>query len=90
MMLVMMFALSQAEGYIKEISRFSRSRLVVGGSCPASCHCHCLQKWDGCTSWKYLDCGEGRLWPLLVLCLLQFLVPPVNSQDCRKGIFTGE
>lgn len=89
MMLVMIFALSQAKDNIKKISHFSKSRLVAGGSCPASCHCHCPQKWGGCTSWRYIHCGEWRLWPL-VLCLLQFLMPPIYSQGCRMGIFSGK
>lgn len=36
-MLVMIFALSQAKGNIKEISHFPKSRLVAGGGGVLSC-----------------------------------------------------
>lgn len=50
MMLVMVFTLSQAEDYIKEISHFPKSRLVAGGSCLTSSQWSLplSPEWGGC------------------------------------------
>ena len=56
------------------------------GSCPASRHCHCPQRRDGCAAWAYLDCGAGGA-PALVqflACFNSCCHPPTSRAVGRE------
>lgn len=88
---------SQTEGYSEQISCFSKSRVIAGGSegilsCVPSLPLSPEMGWL-----RYLGVpglwsrgGGGGSGPGATLCLLQFLVPPTKFQGCREGIFSGK